>query len=243
MILTFVTRWLRRVVVVAALAATALILFALFRPPPQDLPWAPLVLDQPIGRFTSGKLVKLGEDAQSCAALLKSSGLKFDMIPPHGTEQCRVDDAVRLRPTQPILSLGPASVAPSCPVVAGLIVWQTQVVQPQAQRVFGKSIVRVENLGSYSCRRLYGRSQGGYSEHATANAIDIGAFVLSDGTRISVLRDWVGKGPKARFLHGVRDGACRVFSTVLSPDYNAAHRDHFHIDMADRGKFGWRACR
>lgn len=243
MILKSVTCWLRRIVVVVMLAAAALILFALFRPSPQDLPWTPLTLDQPIGRFTPRKLVQLGDNPRTCAALLKSSGLRFAALPPRGTEQCRVDNAIRLRPAQAILSLRPASVAPSCRITAGLVIWQTHVVQPSAQSVFGKTVARIEHLGSYSCRRLYGRSQGGYSEHATANAIDISAFVLSDGTRISVARDWRGKGVKARFLHGVRDGACRIFSTVLSPDYNAAHRDHFHIDMADRGELGWRACR
>jgi hypothetical protein len=40
----------------------------------------------------------------------------------------------------------------------------------------------------------------------------------------------------------VRDGACRLFATVLSPDYNAAHRDHLHLDEAKRGAM-WRACR
>ena len=35
----------------------------------------------------------------------------------------------------------------------------------------------------------------------------------------------------------------RLFATVLSPDYNAAHRDHLHLDQAARGAWGWRACR
>jgi hypothetical protein len=41
----------------------------------------------------------------------------------------------------------------------------------------------------------------------------------------------------------VRDGACRLFATTLSPDYNAAHADHLHLDQANRGAGGWRACR
>ena len=59
-------------------------------------------------------------------------------------------------------------------------------------------------------------------------------IVLEDGTRISVLSDWPGEGDKQRFLREVRDGACGAFSTVLSPDYNAAHADHFHFDMDSR---------
>ena len=68
-------------------------------------------------------------------------------------------------------------------------------------------------------------------------------FELADGRRISVLRDWQGRPQDAAFLRAARDAACRVFSTVLSPDYNAAHRDHLHLDTANRGPGGWRACR
>ena len=55
--------------------------------------------------------------------------------------------------------------------------------------------------------------------------------------------DWSGDTPESRFLHEVRDGACDLFATTLSPDYNAAHRDHLHLDQAARGAMGWRACR
>ena len=52
-----------------------------------------------------------------------------------------------------------------------------------------------------------------------------------------------GDPAERRFLRRVRDGACGLFATVLSPDYNAAHRDHLHLDQADRGMGGWRSCR
>jgi hypothetical protein len=61
---------------------------------------------------------------------------------------------------------------------------------------------------------------------------------LADGRRISVLRDWNDAAENGRFLKAVRDGACQQFNTVLSPDYNAAHRNHFHLDMGR-----WRVCR
>jgi hypothetical protein len=137
----------------------------------------------------------------------------------------------------------PGELVTSCPVAAGLHLFETRVVQFAALRHFNSRVVAIEHFGSYSCRRLYGRSQGEFSEHATADAVDIGGFRLADGTRIRVLGDWDGSGRKAAFLHDVRDGACRLFSTVLSPDYNAAHRDHLHLDQAERGTTGWRACR
>ena len=121
--------------------------------------------------------------------------------------------------------------------------WQWHVVQPAALRRFGRRIVEVETFGSYNCRRMYGHSAGPWSEHATANAIDIAGFTLADGTDVVVARDWHGGGAKAAFLREVRDGACSLFSTVLSPDYNAAHANHLHLDQAPRGAWGWRACR
>ncbi len=116
------------------------------------------------------------------------------------------------------------------------------MVQPAAQRLLGERVASVDHFGSYSCRRLYGRGEGAFSEHATANALDIAGFRLAGGRRITVRRDWAGDGKDAAFLHAVRDGACDLFATVLSPDYNAAHADHLHLDQASRGATGWRGC-
>jgi hypothetical protein len=104
-------------------------------------------------------------------------------------------------------------------------------------------VAAVEHLGTYSCRRVNGGAEGDWSEHATANAIDMASFRLADGRRVSVLADWTGGGADAAFLREVRDGACRLFATVLSPDYNEAHRDHLQLDQAARGARGWRGCR
>ncbi|WP_242139766.1 extensin family protein [Sphingomonas sp. TREG-RG-20F-R18-01] len=242
MIVATALRWLRHVATLALLVALALVVFLVVRPAPQDLPWTPLRLDQPPGLFTGRKLAALGRDAPACRALLRDAGLKFAAVPPHGSDQCRMQDSVRIVPRQDMLVLSP-TVATACPVAAGLLLWQAQVVQPAAQRLLGTTVARIEHLGSYSCRRMYGRSGGSWSEHATGNAIDVSTFVLADGRRVSVLRDWSRDDARGRFLHAARDGSCRIFATVLSPDYNAAHRDHLHLDEADRGDLGWRACR
>ena len=36
------------------------------------------------------------------------------------------------------------------------------------------------------------------------------------------------------FLRRIHAGACRHFGTVLGPEANEAHRNHFHLDMAER---------
>ena len=123
-----------------------------------------------------------------------------------------------------------------------MLVWEREL-QRQAQRLLGTEVRRLLHAGSFSCRRLYGRDTGAWSEHATADAVDILGFELADGRTLSVLRDWDNQGSAGAFLRAARDAGCRAFTTVLSPDYNAAHRDHLHLDTADRGMSGWSACR
>lgn len=233
-----------RVLLLIILAAFGVMLgYAALRQRPQDLPWTPLDMAQPVGLFTGRKLAALTGDRAGCLALLDRAGIDHVALAPGGSGQCTYRDAVRLRRDPAGIALSPASVAPSCPVVAALKLWEWHVVQPAAQRIYGQPVATIRHFGSYSCRRLYGRSQGDFSEHATADALDIAAFVLKDGRQVSVLGDWKGTDKDAAFLRAVRDGACDLFATVLSPDYNAAHRDHFHLDQAERGATGWRACR
>lgn len=209
---------------------------------PQDVPWTKLSLRDPIGRFTAPKLAKLGDDAVQCRALLQSQGVDDVAVPPRRSgSECGYEDGMRLG-SQPI-AFRPSGLVTSCSVAAGMHLFETRIVQQAALRNFGSRVAAIDHAGSYSCRRLYGRAAGAYSEHATADAIDILGFRLADGTRVSVLDDWNRSGPKSEFLREVRDGACGLFSTVLSPDYNAAHADHLHFDQAQRGNGGWRACR
>ncbi|HYI43645.1 MAG TPA: extensin family protein [Sphingomicrobium sp.] len=209
---------------------------------PQDVPWTALDLNHPVGRFTASKIARLGDDPAHCRALLTAAGVKDLQAPPRSSvPECSFGDGMRLAGRR--VEYSPQGLVTSCPVAAALHLLEARVIQPAAQRHFGRAVRTTFHAGSFSCRRLYGRSEGRFSEHATADAVDITGFSLADGRRLSVLDDWDGGGPEAAFLREVRDGACRLFSTVLSPDYNAAHRDHFHLDVADRGSGGWTMCR
>jgi hypothetical protein len=222
----------------------AMLAYGYARNHPEDMPWTELDLARPVGAFTGRKLVALGEDTAQCRALLTRAGVAFDALPPRSAGQCSYRGAVRLDPAgAATLRYRPDDLGTACPVAAALALWEWHVVQPAALARFGSRVASVDHYGSYSCRRLYGRSDGAWSEHASANAVDIAGFRLEDGTRIGVLDDWEGPGAKAAFLRDVRDGACGLFATVLSPDYNAAHRDHLHLDQANRGATGWRGCR
>lgn len=204
---------------------------------PQHDPWAPLDLNDPPGWATQRKIAALRDDPAQCRAVLERSGIAFTALDPAGEGECR-------RPDRKVLTqapLRPANPQTTCAVAAAFSQWLRQGVQPAATAELGSPVARIEHYGTYSCRRLYGRAEGQWSEHATGNAIDIAAFVLEDGRRVSVLRDWKGQDAEAAFLRRARDAACGAFGTVLSPDYNAAHADHLHLDQAARGFGG--VCR
>lgn len=220
----------RRVIAVLVLAALIVAGRAWLAEHPEHDPWAPLDLRDPPGWATMTKLQALRDDVPQCRAVLERSEMAFTALDPQGEGECARPDRTRLD----AYPLSPSSPPTTCPVAIALELWRTDSLEPAAQEIFGSDIAQIEHLGAYSCRRLYGRDSGAWSEHASGNAIDIAGFVLEDGTRISVLGDWEGDDDEARFLRRARDGACDAFATTLSPDYNAAHADHFHLDMSPR---------
>lgn len=117
-----------------------------------------------------------------------------------------------------------------CPLAAGNYIWMREI-DKAAQNRLGSGLKTVLHAGAYSCRRQVGNGSGQWSEHAFANAFDVMGFELEDGRVISVLKDWNGDADRKRFLRDVRNQACKIFRVTLSPDFNAAHADHFHVDM------------
>ncbi len=193
-------------------------------------PWAPLHLEEAPNFLTEYKLARIGGDGPRCRATLERWNVAFTAVADrdHGGG-CYFKDAVQLRGAG--VSFG-GNVVLTCRMALGMTMFERHVLQPAAQRHFSQPVASLQHLGSYACRNVYGRSTGRLSQHAWANALDIAAFRLRDGRSVSVARDWRGSGPPALFLREVRDGACRFFKAVLGPDYNAAHADHFHFDMA-----------
>jgi hypothetical protein len=137
---------------------------------------------------------------------------------------------------------GPAAVAPAatlaCPMVSALDEWVTNAVQPAARRWFGESVVEIKQISAYSCRSMNGQRGAPISEHAFGNALDVAAFTLTSGRRITVKDGWHGPPEERGFLHDVQAAACRQFSTVLAPGSNVFHYDHIHVDLARRASGG-----
>lgn len=181
------------------------------------------------------------EPSPECEARLKEVSAQYQIArvplrqPRNGTFTCGTEQAV-------IYRRGPAGIRwSSAPLVScGLalaIARFEQIVQEEATRELGQRVRRIVQGGTYNCRKMT-RFQL-VSEHSYANAIDIKAFVLENGRRVSVLSDFgstqaPARSPAQRFLRGLArrlyDDA--VFSVVLTPYWDALHRDHFHLDLA-----------
>jgi hypothetical protein len=238
-------RWAGTAVMAVLLLAGAFLLYAMLRGHPQDLPWTALDLADPPGLFTGRKLAGLTRDFARCQAVMKRAGVRYTVLPEvHDGDHCGYADGVRFDPGGPRrIDFLPADLAISCPVAAALTLWEWNVVQPAALRHFGKRVSAIEHYGSYACRHIVGKDSAHWSQHSTADAVDISAFRLADATRITVKKDWKGGDPaKEAFLREVRTGACGLFTIVLSPVFNAAHADHLHMDQSPGGEYGWRGC-
>ncbi|MFA7603286.1 MAG: extensin family protein [Novosphingobium sp.] len=187
---------------------------------------------QTIGQSTASFTPR--PEARQCLANLGATQASFTpLADQYFGAGCSTLNTVRLASLQgdhaelALSNLGPVT----CPLASTFAGWARFGVDRAARQILGSALVRIETMGSYNCRNVAGSSRR--SAHATAEAIDISAFILADGRRISVLGDWnEGSAAERRFLQVVHASACKRFGTVLGPAYNAAHRDHFHVELS-----------
>lgn len=170
-------------------------------------------------------------ETRSCLADLSRAGVDYSPMPDQDFGGgCSMIGAVRLNDIgMPVTGLK----GMRCGVARAFAGWVRYGVAPAARQILGSDVVRIESLGTYACRNVIGNAYaaGRRSGHAIGNAIDIAAFVLEDGRRVTVERGWRSPDPdEARFLAVIHASACKRFGTVLSPDYNAAHRNHLHLE-------------
>jgi hypothetical protein len=203
--------------------------------------WSPLPaidLAQPDAWFVDWRLAQLKSNAELCGRVLRQPWVEAQLIPDADMKDgCGWASGVRLS------AAGHARLhvdKVTCEMAAALSLWLAHDVQPEAQRLFGARVTSVQHFGSYACRNIQGNPKWAEmrSEHARANALDVSGLTLANGRQISVLRDWPRDGPEAQFLRNIHAKACRYFRVAIGPDYNDAHRNHFHFD---RGVFS--ACK
>lgn len=126
----------------------------------------------------------------------------------------------------------------NCAIASRLDSFVEEVVEVAAREILESELTGLGIAGSYVCRTRNNRPGGDPSEHGKANAIDIARFTFADGRTISVAENWTDEGETGHFLREVHAKACGPFTTVIGPDGDAYHRDHFHLDLQPRGAGG-----
>ncbi len=171
-----------------------------------------------------------------CLKLLSGKNIAFDALLPIKQGECGLPAPILLKSFQnngAALEIKPAPTT-SCAMASALHRWIDEVVQPQAKVHLNAAIVRFTNASAFVCRTQYNEAGRRLSEHATGNALDISEFVTSTGEVVTPLDHWNAGDKRAAFLRAVHAGACRFFGTTLGPEANAAHKNHFHLDMTPR---------
>lgn len=191
------------------------------QPPPRPAGSRPVTLNLPTSRET-----------KACYADLSREEVRFSPLPDRDYGGgCQIVGALQLLDIGvPVTNLR----AMRCGLARSFAAWVEHAVAPAAHQMLGSDLVRMESMGTYACRAVVGTKPsvaGRLSGHATANAVDVSGFVLQDGRRITIQTGWNSPDPNVRaFLRTIRASACRRFGTVLSPDYNAVHYNHLHIE-------------
>jgi len=223
--------WPRRVIVVSGLIGVLLLAWGCSSSKPVFIakpePWR---LDEEHACLSSG-LVRSNPSLISRAALGGPSACgaaqPFEM-------HAALGGRVQLRPAALL----------RCPMVPAIERWVQRVVDPAARLHFGVPLVELKVAASFACRPINNISGGRLSEHGHANAIDVSEFYLADGRVITVKAGWWGDMRERAFLRAVHGGGCEEFTTVLGPNADSYHRDHFHLDLARHGRDGhMRICK
>jgi hypothetical protein len=201
---------------------------------------APLVgalIDQPVDGGTRAAVIRESAELTQCMAQLTAARVNFRPTPDRGDPQaCGVSAGGVLGPDMgTVARMAPGDVEMTCRTALALSVWRRQSLEPAAREILGSDVVQIDHFGAYACRNI---NNGGVSTrisaHAQAAAVDIAGVRLRDGRRINLKDDWFGgDAAEQAFLRRIRDDACRIFGTTLSPDYNAVHADHLHLEATE----------
>jgi hypothetical protein len=254
---------------------------------------------------------------EQCMHVLSGASAEVEMLEPIKKGECGTPAPVRLKSigSDPEIVFDPP-VDINCQMVVALGKWAKSTLQPKAVEKLKSPVVRIVGASGYSCRNIYNLPNARLSQHALANAIDIGGFGLQNGRTVGVLKGWGmterdikaqakakaeaklksdraknGEAPKkgaeavvvskedgkssppvtqasltstsqkslllkkksvvaalpgpdaaetskptkdALFLRAIHGGACGEFGTVLGPEANDPHRNHFHLDLIPR---------
>jgi len=178
-------------------------------------------------------------DVSSRGSVCGVPSIRGEAIGPvsEGKSGCGVSSAVRISAVGGVALSQPAVM--ECHTARVLDDW----VKGDMDRIvglMGGGVTELEVAAHYACRTRNSQPGARLSEHASGRAIDIAGFRLRDGETISVEEHW-DRGRRGRVLERLHASACGPFGTVLGPEADPHHRDHFHFDTASH--LGGAYCR
>ena len=186
----------------------------------------------------------VADQASACLKALAATGTSFAPVPqPETSLACQVDTPVRLNSLATKLGVVKLQDQPTvnCAFALKLSQFVDQTMQPLAQQSLSSAIVAMGTGPGFNCRGRNGDSSAKMSEHAIGDAVDIEYIKLANKSQIQVKDALIVQSPGFAFLRDLRASACTEFTTVLGPGANAAHAEHFHIDLEVRHG-GFRLC-
>jgi hypothetical protein len=179
------------------------------------------------------------EERAACLERLAQSGARAEPAPAIEKGACGAKHPIRLIGLPDALEVSPPAIV-TCAVAEALMKWAVEAVKPEGERHLAVAPSRILIGTSYECRGRNRQPGAKLSEHAFANGVDVMGFAFRKRPNIAI-GPRPGEDPEALFQAALRQNACIHFSTVLGPGSDAAHANHFHLDMRGR-RPGVRIC-
>lgn len=176
-------------------------------------------------RNTPSRIAQPGRNTGQLCGVVGLQGEEIETVTGR-INGCGIPNAVRLRSVHGVTLTTPATI--NCGTAQSLSQWVLD-----AEDIIGNAGGGIANLrvvASYACRTRNSRAGARLSEHATGNAVDIAGIGLQNGSELSVLSDW--RSGNSSIMRGLHEAACGTFGTVLGPESDRFHQDHFHLDVA-----------
>ena len=186
---------------------------------------------------TPKRLALSNQAFRACTGRLRRLGAAFEILEPIVAEdpECGIERPLRIDRIARGVALRPSGPM-RCETALALADWVENFVIPASERLPDRGLLTEVVQGStYVCRRRNNRPTGKLSEHAFGNAVDVMAFRFASGKPIPIVPREREGTPAESFQRAVRYAACLNFSTVLGPGSDEAHKDHLHLDIAERG--------
>jgi hypothetical protein len=175
----------------------------------------------------------------ACQLRLTEALAAVQPLPPIKTDQCTVEDVVRLdaviaKDGRRVAMNPPATLR--CTMAEAVIHWVRDELVPAAPDL-GAPLKAVSIDTSFECRSRNRVKGAKLSEHGNANAIDVRTLTLANGKAVALTDIMVDKTARER----LKQGACARFTTVLGPGSDGYHESHVHLDRIERPS-GYRMC-